>query len=89
MIRWECGQAMIISGTSSNSPLTRLKHPPYGFNRYRYEYATEYVQVMKELWTKGQSDFKGKHFKMDDCRLLPLPSSEIKLIAAGQSGPGT
>ncbi|KAE9372471.1 putative pyrimidine monooxygenase ruta [Stipitochalara longipes BDJ] len=56
---------------------------------YRYEYATEYVQVMKDLWTKGQSDFKGKHFTMDDCRLLPLPSADIKLIAAGQSGPGT
>lgn len=44
---------------------------------------------MKDLWIKGQSDFKGKHFTMDDCRLLPLPSSDIKLIAAGQSGPGT
>ncbi|RDW74223.1 putative pyrimidine monooxygenase RutA-4 [Coleophoma crateriformis] len=56
---------------------------------YRYEYATEYVQVMKDLWSKGSSDFKGKHFTMNDCRLLPMPSEEIKLIAAGQSGPGT
>ncbi|PMD57586.1 uncharacterized protein K444DRAFT_691706 [Hyaloscypha bicolor E] len=53
---------------------------------YRYECATEYVQVMKDLWTKGRSDFKGKHFTMEDCGLLPLPSSDIKLIAAGQSG---
>jgi pyrimidine oxygenase len=58
-------------------------------NRYRYEYATEYVQVMKELWTTGQSDFKGKYFTMNDCKLLPMPSEPIKLIAAGQSGPGT
>jgi len=56
---------------------------------YRYEYATEYVQIMQELWTKGESDFKGKHFTMNDCKLLPMPSEPIKLIGAGQSGPGT
>lgn len=27
---------------------------------YRYDYAEEYVQVMKELWANGSSDFKGK-----------------------------
>lgn len=43
--------------------------------------------MMKELWSKGQSDFKGKYFTMDDCKLLPLPSTDIKIIAAGQSGP--
>lgn len=26
---------------------------------YRYDYAEEYVQVMKDLWTNGKSDFKG------------------------------
>ncbi|KAF2111075.1 putative pyrimidine monooxygenase ruta [Lophiotrema nucula] len=56
---------------------------------YRYDYATEYVQVMKELWKDGRSDFKGKHFTMDDCRLEPRPQGgEIKLVAAGQSGRG-
>lgn len=25
---------------------------------YRYKYATEYVQVMKDLWDKGVSNFK-------------------------------
>ena len=29
---------------------------------YRYDYSTEYVQVMKELWKNGVSNFKGKHF---------------------------
>ena len=38
---------------------------------YRYDYSTEYVQVMKELWATGVSDFKGKHFQMDDCRMKP------------------
>ncbi len=54
----------------------------------RYDYSTEYVQVMKELWTNGKSDFKGKYFTMTDCRLEPRPSVPIQLVAAGQSGRG-
>ncbi|KAI0146078.1 pyrimidine utilization protein A [Hypoxylon sp. NC0597] len=55
---------------------------------YRYDYATEYVQVMKELWKDGVSNFKGKYFKMDDCKLSPRPKDGVKIIAAGQSGRG-
>lgn len=55
---------------------------------YRYDYSEEYVRVMQELWSKGSSDFKGQFFKMDDCRMLPKPSSKIQLVAAGQSERG-
>ncbi|KIW31474.1 pyrimidine utilization protein A [Cladophialophora immunda] len=56
---------------------------------YRYDYAEEYVKVMQELWEKGSSDLKGKYFTMNDCRLLPKPSTKIPIIAAGQSDRGT
>lgn len=55
---------------------------------YRYDYATEYVQVMKDLWQDGVSNLKGTHFTMDDCKLSPQPSQPIKIVAAGQSGRG-
>ncbi|KAI1393820.1 pyrimidine utilization protein A [Hypoxylon trugodes] len=55
---------------------------------YRYDYATEYVQVMKELWKDGVSNFKGKYFEMDDCKLSPRPKDDVKIVAAGQSGRG-
>lgn len=55
---------------------------------YRYDYATEYVQVMKDLWQDGVSNFKGKHFAMDDCKLSPRPSKPIPIVAAGQSDRG-
>ncbi|WP_179562982.1 pyrimidine utilization protein A [Sphingomonas sp. R3G8C] len=55
---------------------------------YRYDYASEYVQVMKDLWGQGQSGFKGKHFQMDDCRLGPKPSAAIPIVGAGQSDRG-
>jgi pyrimidine oxygenase len=54
----------------------------------RYDFAAEYVQVLRELWTKGTSDFKGEFFKMEDCKLSPRPQTDIKLICAGQSETG-
>ncbi len=55
---------------------------------HRYDYSTEYVQVMKELWTTGESNLKGRFFTMSDCAMKPLPSTDIKIVAAGQSGRG-
>jgi pyrimidine oxygenase len=55
---------------------------------YRYDYASEYVQVMKDLWGEGRSDFKGKHFEMEDCQLLPRPEGRIEIVGAGQSARG-
>jgi len=54
----------------------------------RYQYSAEYVQVMRELWETGASDFTGDCFQMKDCRLSPQPSAPITIVAAGQSGTG-
>ena len=56
--------------------------------KHRYDMVTEYVTVMKELWEKGRSDFKGSYFTMNDCRLSPRPSRPIRLISAGTSDAG-
>jgi pyrimidine oxygenase len=54
----------------------------------RYEYCSEYVQVMRDLWSTGRSDFKGEFFQMTDCRVSPQPAGKIDIIAAGQSNRG-
>jgi len=54
----------------------------------RYEYLAEYAQVLRDLWATGHSDFKGKHFTMDDCRVSPVPKAAMKIICAGQSDAG-
>ncbi len=54
----------------------------------RYDFAAEYVRIMRELWETGVSDFRGEFFQMDDCRLSPRPSVPMKLICAGQSTAG-
>jgi pyrimidine oxygenase len=62
--------------------------PGDAYFAHRYDYAGEYVQVMRELWEAGRSDFKGQFFTMDDCRLSPLPQVPMTLICAGQSEAG-
>src|SRR5580698_10193671 len=54
----------------------------------RYDYSTEYVRILRDLWTTGQSDLKGEYFQMDACKLSPRPKVPIKLVAAGQSDRG-
>ncbi len=55
---------------------------------YRYDYSSEYVHVMKELWSKGECTFEGKHFQMSDCKMKPMPANKIEIVAAGQSPRG-
>ena len=64
-----------------------LELTPEHFAR-RYDYATEYVTVMQDLWKTGVSDFKGDFFTMDDCKLSPQPSAPIQIVGAGQSPAG-
>lgn len=54
----------------------------------RYEYLSEYVQVLRDLWATGQSDFQGEFFKMDDCQVKPMPQGDMEIICAGQSDAG-
>ncbi|MCX5494487.1 pyrimidine utilization protein A [Kaistia dalseonensis] len=78
----------IVSGWQSAEYTQMGLWPGDEYFAYRYEYATEYVSVMKELWATGNSDFKGKHFTMDGCMMKPTPSTPIKIVAAGQSPTG-
>jgi len=55
---------------------------------YRYEYATEYVEILKRLWATGRVTYKGKFFELTDCLCQPTPSREIPIVCAGQSDRG-
>jgi pyrimidine oxygenase len=56
--------------------------------KYRYEYATEYLEVLRTLWSIGRSSHHGRFFKLDDCKSYPMPSRTIPIICAGQSERG-
>jgi pyrimidine oxygenase len=53
----------------------------------RYNYLAEYAQILRELLDTGVSNFKGKYFTMDDCRVSPM-AKDAKLICAGSSDEG-
>ncbi|HWU02291.1 MAG TPA: pyrimidine utilization protein A [Novosphingobium sp.] len=79
----------IVSGWAKGEYTQMNMWPGDDYFGYRYDYSSEYVQVMKDLWEKGSSDFKGEHFQMDDCKLGPQPSSgKIEIVGAGQSDRG-
>lgn len=79
----------IVTGWQSAEYTQMSLWPGDAYFGYRYDYAEEYVRVMKELWETGSSNFKGKYFNMEDCKLAPQPEAKIPIIAAGQSDRGT
>jgi pyrimidine oxygenase len=54
----------------------------------RYEMLDEYAHVLRDLWSTGVSNFKGDYYQMEDCRVLPMPRGEAKIICAGSSDEG-
>lgn len=78
----------IVSGWASGEYTQMGLWPGDEYYGYRYDYSTEYVQIMRELWEKGRSDFKGEYFQMEDCVLSPKPSGHVDIVCAGQSDRG-
>jgi pyrimidine oxygenase len=78
----------IVSGWNREEYAQMGMWPGDEYFSYRYDYSSEYVQIMKELWSTGRSDFKGRYFQLDDCRLGPVPEHHVDIIAAGSSPRG-
>jgi pyrimidine oxygenase len=56
----------------------------------RYDLATEWIHIIKQLWSEPSVNFDGRYFKMHDCQSDPKPVSKPRpfLICAGTSGRG-
>ncbi|NNL85047.1 MAG: LLM class flavin-dependent oxidoreductase, partial [Myxococcales bacterium] len=54
----------------------------------RYDYASEYVRVLRSLWETGRCDFHGEFFELTNAEIKPRPTSYIPLVCAGQSDRG-
>ena len=78
----------IVSGWAAQEYEQMGLWPGEAHYKRRYEFTTEYVHIMRELWEKGRSDFSGEFFKLKDCVLAPRPQSRIELVCAGQSDRG-
>jgi pyrimidine oxygenase len=54
----------------------------------RYEYAAEYLDLLRRLWTEDRVTHHSDFFHFDDCKSYPKPSRQIPIICAGQSDRG-
>ncbi len=78
----------IVSGWNQSEYTQMGLWPGDAHYEHRYDYSTEYVTILKELWATGRSDFKGKYFQMEDCQVKPLPHAKIEIVSAGSSPRG-
>ncbi|HUD51966.1 LLM class flavin-dependent oxidoreductase [Parvibaculum sp.] len=56
----------------------------------RYDLASEWIQIIKKLWSEESVTVDGKYFKMDDCQSDPKPIAKPHpfLVCAGTSAKG-
>jgi pyrimidine oxygenase len=54
----------------------------------RYDYAEEYVEVLRKLWEHGRVTHEGEYFHLRDAVVQPRPKSPIQIVCAGQSERG-
>ncbi len=79
----------IVSGWNQSEYAQMGLWPGDWYYDRRYDYASEYVTILRELWATGQSDFTGEFFSMNDCRLSPQPrAGSVPVVCAGQSDRG-
>jgi pyrimidine oxygenase len=78
----------IVAGWNKSEYQQMGLWPGDEFYDLRYDYASEYVTIMRELWETGRSDFKGKFFTLEDCVCKPTPAGKIPIVSAGASPRG-
>ena len=63
---------------------------PAGYDKSRYEYASEWIGVLKRLWTEPSVTHDGKYFHLEDCVSEPKPLQDPHpfLVCAGTSEEG-
>lgn len=54
----------------------------------RYEYAADYLTILRGLWENGRITHHSDFFDLEDCMCLPTPKHDIPIVCAGQSPRG-
>ena len=78
----------LVSGWQKDEYVQMGLWPGDAHYERRYQYAREYVDILKLLWTQRDVDYAGEFFQLRDCRILPHPERPLPLVCAGQSDVG-
>ncbi len=79
----------IVTGNTLEE-LDQMGIVPEGYGDYRYEYADEWLRVMKLLWSQDRTSFEGRFFRLRDCVSDPKPIARPHptIVSAGLSNEG-
>lgn len=79
----------VVTGNTLEE-LEQMGVVPEGYGDYRYQYADEWISVMKMLWSQERSTFQGRFFKLDNCVSDPKPATKPypRIVSAGLSSEG-
>lgn len=79
----------IVTGNTMEE-LEQLGVVPEGYSEYRYEYADEWISVIKALWSQERTTHKGRFFEVTNCVCDPKPVQKpaVQIVSAGTSDEG-
>jgi pyrimidine oxygenase len=77
----------LITG-STLGEYTQMGVLPPEYDRRRYDYAAEWVRVLKRLWSEPSVTHDGEYFHLDNCVSEPKPQPRPFLVCAGTSDEG-
>jgi pyrimidine oxygenase len=77
----------IITGASLDE-YSQMGVLPPDYDGERYNYAAEWVQVLKRLWAEPEVTHHGRYFHLEACVCDPKPEPRPFLVCAGSSEEG-
>jgi len=78
----------VVSGWNSLEYSQMGLWPGDEYFGYRYDYAREYIEIMRGLWANGRLTYHGTYFTMEDASGAPIPGNSIPILCAGSSEKG-
>jgi pyrimidine oxygenase len=62
---------------------------PENFDSFRYAYTTEWLDVVKRLWSEESVSYSGRYFNLEDCQSFPKPiARSMPIVCATSSEEG-
>lgn len=77
----------IVTGNTLGE-IAQMGLMPEDYAKERYNYAEEWTQIVKRLWTEPSVTFNGRFFQLTDCVSSPKPVAAPIIVNAGTSDEG-
>lgn len=78
----------IVTGWSRHEYAQMGMWPGGDYYESRYDYAAQYISILRDLWRNGTCTFDSQFFNLKDCVCEPRPEREVPIVCAGQSPRG-